>query len=264
MTSSFPTPSNEAERLQALHRLKILDGGLPAGMDRICSVAQDLFQVPVVLMVFLDESLAWIKKGPQLGLSETPRNLSFCNYTIMHDEVFVVSDAKADRRFAEHPYVTADPPLRFYAGAPFITEPGIRIGSICLVDHVPRDFTPRQMNLLANLARLAVDELWLHHLQQAGLAAADVRPQLASSLNFRVEPTMTAAQVRAGRGMLNWSVRELAEAAGVAPMTVKRLEAKDGALGVSDESAKAVRMALEQAGVEFVFEPRGHPGVRPR
>lgn len=264
MTLPFPTPSNEAERLQALRRLKILDGGLPAGMDRICCVAQDLFQVPFVLMVFLDESLAWIKKGSQPGLSEAPRSLSFCNYTIMHDEVFVVNDARADRRFTEHPYVMADPPLRFYAGAPFITEPGIRIGSICLVDHVPRDFTPKQMNLLASLARLAVDELWLHHLQQAGLAAPEPHAQRASGLDFRIEPTMTAAQVRAGRGMVNWSVRELAEMAGIAPMTVKRLEAKDGALGVSDESAKAVRAALEQAGVEFVFEPGTHPGVRPR
>jgi GAF domain-containing protein len=264
MILPFPTPSNEAERLQALHRLKILDGGLPAGMDRICSVARDLFQVPVVLMVFLDESLAWIKKGPQPGLSEAPRNLSFCNYTIMHDEVFVVNDAKADRRFTNHPYVTADPPLRFYAGAPFITEPGVRIGSVCLVDHVPRDFTPRQMNLLASLARLAVDELWLHHLQQAGLAAAEAPARRASGLDFRIEPIMTAAQVRAGRGMVNWSVRELAEAAGVAPITVKRLEAKDDVLGVSADSAKAVRTALEQSGVEFVFEPGIRPGVRPR
>ncbi len=264
MTLPFPTPSNEAERLQALHRLKILEGGLPAGMDRICSVAQDLFQVPVVLMVFLDESLAWIKKGPQPELVEAPRNLSFCNYTIMHDEVFVVNDAKADRRFTNHPYVTADPPLRFYAGAPFITEPGVRIGSICLVDHVPRDFTPKQMNLLTNLARLAVDELWLHHLQQAGLAAAETHDRRASGLDFGIEPTMTAAQVRAGRGMVNWSVRELAEAAGIAPITVKRLEAKDEALGVSADSAKAVRAALEQSGVEFVFEPGSKPGVRPR
>jgi GAF domain-containing protein len=233
-------------------------------MDRICSVAQNLFQVPVVLMVFLDESLAWIKNGPQPGLSEAPRNLSFCNYTIMHDEVFVVNDAKADRRFIEHPYVTADPPLRFYAGAPFVTEPGIRIGSICLVDHVPRDFTPRQMNLLSSLARLAVDELWLHHLDQAGLAVAEAHARRASGLDFCIEPTMTAAQVRAGRGMVNWSVRELAEAAGVAPMTVKRLEARDDTLSVSDESARAVRVALEQAGVEFVFEPGANPGVRPR
>jgi GAF domain-containing protein len=264
MTLPFPIPANEAERLQALRRLKLPDGGLPAGLDRICSVALDLFQVPVVLMVFLDDSLAWVKRGPQAELDVAPRDLSFCNYTIMHDEVFVVNDAKADRRFTNHPYVTADPPLRFYAGAPFVTEPGIRIGSICLVDHVPRDFTPRQMSLLTNLARLTVDELWLHHLQQTGLAAAEARSPRLSGLDFRLEPTMTAAQVRAARGMVNWSVRELAEAAGVAPITVKRLEARDDTLGVRDESAKAVQAALERAGVEFVFEPGTSPGVRPR
>ncbi len=264
MTLTFPVPSIEDQRLQALRRLKILDGGLPSGMDRICSVAKDLFQVPVVLMVFLDESLAWIKKGPGPDLSEAPRNLSFCNHTIMHDEVFVVNDARADRRFTDHPYVTADPPLRFYAGAPFVTEPGIRIGSICLVDHVPRDFTPRQMKLLANLARLAVDELWLHHLQRADLTGLEARFLKVSGLDFSIEPIMTAAQVRAGRGMLNWSVRQLAEAAGVAPMTVKRLESRDDLLAVSDESARAVQGALEEAGVEFVFEPGTNPGVRPR
>lgn len=164
MTLPFPVPANEAERLQALHRLQILDGGLPTGMDRICTVAQDLFQVPVVLMVFLDESLAWIKSGPGPSLSEAPRNLSFCNYTVMHDEVFVVTDAKADRRFSDHPYVTADPPLRFYAGAPLVTEPGIRIGSICLVDHVPRDFTPRQMGSVATICfRVSANPPWLRN-----------------------------------------------------------------------------------------------------
>ena len=80
MTLHYPIPANEAERLDALHRLRILDGQLPSGMDRICSIAQDLFQVPVVLMVFLNESLAWFKKGPQPDLSEAPKNVSFCNY----------------------------------------------------------------------------------------------------------------------------------------------------------------------------------------
>lgn len=264
MTFHYAAPPNEAERLQVLRRLQIIDGGLPPGLDRICSVAQHLFQVPVVLMVFLDEQAAWIKNGSQPGLAEAPRNLSFCNYTIMHDEVFVVNDAKADRRFADHPYVTASPPLRFYAGAPFITEPGIRIGSICLVDHVPRDFTPRQMKLLGNLAQLSVDELWLHHLQQTGLADVETVRLQNRNLDFRIEPTTTAAQIRAGRGMVNWSVRELAEAAGVAPITVKRLESTDDGMGVSIESAAAIRVALEHAGVEFVFEPNANPGVRPR
>ncbi|MFC4174445.1 GAF domain-containing protein [Microvirga sp. GCM10011540] len=263
---TFPMPPNEVERLQALHRLNILDGRLPSGLDRICSIAQSLFHVPVVLMVFLDEEVAWIKSGSNSELSKEPRALSFCNHTVMHDEVFVVPDTFADRRFAEHPYVKADPPLRFYAGAPFTTEPGVRIGSICLVDHVPRDFTPRQMNLLSSLARVAVDELWLHHLERSGLApATEVLPLARKvSLDFQLEPSITSRQVRAGRGLLNWSVRELAEAAKVSPMTVKRIEASSDVLVVRDESAKAVRRALEEGGVEFVFSPDAEPGVRPR
>lgn len=263
---TFPMPPNEVERLQALRRLKILDGGLPAGLDRVCAAAQGLFQVPVVLMVFLDEDVAWIKNGTKPGLVEAPRHLSFCNYTVMHDEVFVVPDTHRDSRFVSHPYVTADPPLRFYAGAPFVTEPGIRIGSICLVDHVPRDFTPRQMALLSNLARITVDELWLRHVEQTGSAPSSqtLPPMRFPLLDFQFEHSMTSQQVRAARGLVNWSVRELAEAAGVSPMTVKRIETSDGALSVRDRSAKAVRAALEQAGVEFVFVAGYEPGVRPR
>jgi hypothetical protein len=217
-------------------------------------------------MVFLDEDVAWIKNGTEPGLVEAPRNLSFCNYTVMQDEVFVVPDTHADRRFVTHPYVTADSPLRFYAGAPFLTEPGIRIGSICVVDHVPRDFTPRQMGLLSSLARVAVDELWLHQLEKAGRTPeTDPLPPITHPwLDFRYEPPITGRQVRAARGLINWSVRELSEAASVSPMTVKRIEASDGMLPVRDQSARAVRAALEQAGVEFIFSAGAEPGVRPR
>jgi hypothetical protein len=120
------------------------------------------------------------------------------------------------------------------------------------------------MKLLVNLARLAVDELWLHHLQQTGLTDTEAIRPMGVNLDFQIEPTLTAAQIRAGRGMVNWSVRELAEAAGVAPITVKRLEAKPADLGANNVSAEAVRGALERAGVEFVFEADANPGVRPR
>lgn len=263
---TFPMPPNEVERLQALRRLNILDGALPSGLDRICTAAQGLFQVATALMVFLDEDVAWIKKGNEPGLIEAPRKLSFCNYTIMHDEVFVVPDTHADSRFIAHPYVTGEPPLRFYAGAPFVTEPGIRIGSICVVDHVPRDFTPRQMGLLSNLARITVDELWLHHVEKTGLAPSSqpLPPVRSPLLDFNIEPSITSRQVRAARGLINWSVRELAEAAGVSPMTIKRIEGSEGVLSVRDRSAKAVRVALERAGVEFIFAAGNEPGVRPR
>jgi hypothetical protein len=265
LTMNFPIPPNEVERLQALRRLEILDGALPPGLDRICSVAQNLFRVPVVLMVFLDEDIAWIKHGAAPGLSEAPRNLSFCNHTIMHDEVFVVPDAHMDGRFVDHPHVKADPPLRFYAGAPFTVETGVRIGSICIVDHVPRDFTPKEMSLLSGLARIAVDELWLRYIERTGMVPmTGMLPPQRPCLDFQHEPAITGKQVRAGRGLLNWSVRQLAEAAGVSPMTVKRIEGSDDVLAVRDRSANAVRRALEEAGVVFVFDVGAQPGVRPR
>ena len=114
-TKTVSMPLNEVERLRALHH--ILDGALPPGLDRICSVAWGLFRVPIVRMVFLGEDGAWIKNASKPRLSESPRKLSFCNYTVMHDEVFVVPDTPTDRRFVTHPYVTANQLLRFYEGS---------------------------------------------------------------------------------------------------------------------------------------------------
>ncbi|MCB8822228.1 GAF domain-containing protein [Microvirga rosea] len=268
MKLPFPIGPNEEERLHVLHRLKVLNGHLPAGLDRICSVAEDLFRVPAVFIVFLDEDRAWVKDRQQPAFWQAPREISFCNYTILHDEVFVVPDARADTRFAEHPLVSADPSLLFYAGAPITVELGVRIGSLCIIDYNPRDFTPREMGWLSSLARLVVDELWLFHLEQTGMAGSvDGIPALPPNVahaDFAVAPAVTGAQIRAGRGMVKWSVRELAEAAGIAPMTVKRLEAQEDALNLRSQSARAVQEALEGAGVEFIFQPGARPGVRPR
>jgi transcriptional regulator with XRE-family HTH domain len=103
-------------------------------------------------------------------------------------------------------------------------------------------------------------------VEQTGLAPSSqsLPPVRSPLLDFQFEPSMTSHQARAARGLVNWSVRELAEAAGVSPMTVKRIEASDGVLSVRDRSAKAVRVALERAGVEFVFTAGTEPGVRPR
>ena len=122
------------------------------------------------------------------------------------------------------------------------------------------------MRLLSSLARITEHEIWLHHVERTGLAQSRHQqpPVRSPLLDFQLEPSITSQQVRAARGLVNWSVRELAETAGVSPMTIKRIEASDGALSVRDRSAKAVRVALEQAGVEFFFSAGSEPGVRPR
>ncbi|WP_262297883.1 GAF domain-containing protein [Microvirga sesbaniae] len=222
-------------------------------LERICRVAQKLLEIPIVLVTLVDAERVRFKAGLGLGdLAEPPREHAFCAYTILHDVAFVVPDAKVDRQFASYPYVDGGPQIRFYAGAPLITEPGIRLGSLCVLDTKPRQFTPDHTAMLRGLSRLVVDEIWLHHLEQSGRVDRDLAslPHEQPELAFMLDRPLTGAQVRAARALLNWSVRELAEASGVSPMTVKRIEAQGGDT-VRRESLKAVEQALDRAGIGF-------------
>jgi GAF domain-containing protein len=246
-------PSNETERLAALERLSILDAPASPFLERICRIAQQIFNVPISAVTFLDAEQQWLKAIIGVDdLKTTPREHSFCQYTIMHDEVFVIPDAQADRTFADNPFVAGEPHLRFYAGAPLTIEPGIRLGSLCVIDTKPREFQPDHASILAGLGRLVVDELWLHHLERIGLAQTSLTPapRRNAPLGFDLAAPLTDAQIRAGRALLNWSVRELAEASGVSSTTIKRIEA-NGSDTVRKANVDAIRHALEEQGIDF-------------
>lgn len=261
---AFPVPPQEAGRLAALREAAILDTPPSPAFDRVCRLVQEALGVPIVLVSLIDQDRQWFKARLGLDVSETPRDLAFCNYTILHDSVFVVPDALADRRFAHNALVTGEPHIRFYAGAPLHVERDLRLGSLCAIDTKPRSFSSAEGELLAGFARLAVDELWVHVLERRGFVdAADAPEPHPGHADFSLRPALTSAQIRAARGLLNWSVRELAEAAGVSPMTVKRLEAGGPDL-VREDSVLRIRRALEAASVEFVFAAGAKPGVRPR
>ncbi|MBJ6125873.1 GAF domain-containing protein [Microvirga splendida] len=256
-------PPNEVERLAALRRLGIIDAPASPSLDRICRVAQQLFNVPIAAVTFLDATQQWLKSTVGIGdLQVTAREHSFCQYTIMHDEVFVVPDAKADRVLATNPYVAGEPGVRFYAGAPLTTEPGIRLGSLCVIDTEPREFQPDQAAVLAGLGRLVVDELWLHHLERVGLAGAnaDSAPAGATPLAFDLTAPLTSEQIRAGRALLNWSVRELADASGISATTIKRIEAQGSDI-VRKASIDAIRRAMEGRGIEFTASADAKVGL---
>jgi DNA-binding Xre family transcriptional regulator len=256
-------PTNEVERLAALHRLSIIDAPASPFLHRICRIAQQVFDVPIVAVTILDATRQWLKAGIGIdGIGTMPREDSFCQYTIMHDEVFVVPDAKADRSFAVNPYVAGEPGVRFYAGVPLTTEPGIRLGSLCVIDTRPREVDPQQTAILAGLGRLVVDELWLHQLERSGLAqtAADPLPSRPASLAFDLASPLTSAQIRAGRALLNWSVRELSEASGVSATTIKRIET-NGSDSVRRTNVEAIRRTLEAHGIDFTASPGARVGL---
>jgi PAS domain S-box-containing protein len=156
----------EAERLAALERFDILGTPPEERFDRLARLARHLFDVPVGLVTFIDDDRQWCKAALG-GTFDGPREDAFCNVTIREDRVLVVEDATTHPLFEDNPYVTGDPGIRFYAGAPLVTDDGYRIGSLCAIDFEPRTITERQQEQLRDLAAIVMDELELHRERRA-------------------------------------------------------------------------------------------------
>ncbi|WP_245516569.1 putative bifunctional diguanylate cyclase/phosphodiesterase [Methylobacterium segetis] len=161
----FPVAPGEADRVQALHALKILDTAPEAHFDAICRTAAALFGAPVALVSLVSEDRQWFKARCGLGIDGTARDVAFCSYAILSQEAFVVEDATRDPRFRESPLVT-EHGVRFYAGAPLILGPGLHVGSFCVMDVVPRTFRPEETRQLQDLAAVVVAQLRLHRAEQ--------------------------------------------------------------------------------------------------
>lgn len=161
-----PLPSDECERLRVLRATGLLDSEPDEMFERITRIACASLGVPIALVSLVDEGRQWFKARCGLEVRETSRDISFCAYAILGDEPFVVTDASADPRFAANPLVTGTPGIRFYAGIPISTE-GRRIGTLCVIDTVPRVPTFEELDVLGQLARAVED---LVALREAALA----------------------------------------------------------------------------------------------
>lgn len=153
---SFPIPTNENKRLEALHRYNLLDTAPEQSFDDFTRLAAYICSTPIALVTLLDAERQWFKAKIGLELSETPREQAFCSHTILSDQLMVVNDAVADDRFSENPLVTGDPHIRFYAGAPLVDGEGFGLGSLCVIDRKPRQLTDEQLRALEALGRQLV------------------------------------------------------------------------------------------------------------
>ncbi|SEK86690.1 GAF domain-containing protein [Roseateles sp. YR242] len=153
-----PIPDNEAERMQALRALLILDTPPEERFDRIVQFAAEEFAVPIALLTMVDTNRQWFKARFGLAVCETGRDASFCSHAIHAPEVMVISDATLDPRFAGNPMVLGPPYIRFYAGAPLEVQPGVRVGTLCLIDRRRRTLDDTDLAILKTLRDLAVSE----------------------------------------------------------------------------------------------------------
>lgn len=167
-----PLPPDEAERLAALQQTSVLDTPFESVYDDLTHLAATLCEVPIALISLVDESRQWFKSSIGLRASETPREQAFCAHAILSpDDLMEVPDASQDPRFAGNPLVTGSPHIRFYAGSPILSEEGLPLGTLCVIDRQPRQLTPMQQASLRALARVTSELLRLrrqalHHIGQ--------------------------------------------------------------------------------------------------
>jgi diguanylate cyclase (GGDEF)-like protein len=176
-----PTPSDETRRLEALRRLKLLDTPPEERFDRVTRLAKQVFSTPIALVSLVDADRQWFKSAQGLDAPETPRNISFCGHAILDDKIMIVNDASEDQRFCDNPLVCDDPNIRFYAGYPLSAPDGSRVGTLCVIDRVPREITAEQAQLLRELGRMVEEEL-----VSADLATSDPVTSLSNRNGFLV------------------------------------------------------------------------------
>ena len=246
----FSSGAEESARLSALRSYRVLDTGREARFDDLTCLTANICETPVSLVSLVDMNQLFFKSAHGIDVRELPYPDFFCGHAIRQREVFVVPDATEDPRFAKHPLVVDSPRVRFYAGAPLVTPQDYALGTLCVIDFVPRQLQAKQLETLRILARQVMCQLELNlQAMRDPLTGLYNRRQLEESLHREI---LRARRVGGSVGVMAIDVDHF-----------KRVndtlghEAGDIALrGIAEELASCVReedIACRAGGEEFVI-----------
>lgn len=154
-----PLPANEEDRLHALENLCLLYTPAEEGYDRITRMACRLFNVPISLISLIHRETQWFKSRQGVDISETPRSTSFCSHALLGEGVFVINNAKDGKQLIANQLGTFDPDIQFYAGCPVRGPRGFKVGVLCIIDRLPREFSAADQQNLRDIAYWVESEL---------------------------------------------------------------------------------------------------------
>jgi GAF domain-containing protein len=177
-----PIPATEKKRLKILWQYEVLDTVPEVVFDDLTELAARICEAPIALITLVDEKRQWFKSKVGISVNETSRDISFCGHAIGQSELFIVPDATRDKRFWHNPLVTTDPKIRFYAGAPLITPDGHALGTLCVIDKVPRELSIDQKQALRVLARHVMTQLELRRHAQELARTREHRDEIEEEL----------------------------------------------------------------------------------
>jgi GAF domain-containing protein len=150
-------PPDEAMRLAALRRVRLLDSPSSPAYDRVTRMAANTLAVPIVLVSLIDERRQWFMSRVGLDITETSRDISFCAHVVEARETLYVRDTHLDSRFVHNPLVKGDPHIRSYVGVPIFSNTGFAFGALCVMDRKPRDFNRQALDILGDYAAIIQD-----------------------------------------------------------------------------------------------------------
>ena len=232
-----PKPVDECARLMAVRADPTTVGTADAWSDSIVGIAATLTGCPIALVSIVDEERQWFRGCRGLPVRETTRDVSFCAYAVYSRKMLVVEDARKDERFADNALVTGPPGIRGYAGVPVYGAGGQPLGTLCVIDTVPRKFSAEQLTSLSALAGMVSERLQLEARARAaerGWARQRDEASELSSDKSRLESDV------ARREALEESLREQAAARAAA-----------------DRLSKHKQAALEAAGIVAITDAKG-------
>ena len=180
-------PANETQRLHALREIHLMDTPAEERFDRITRIAKRIFGMPIAYIALVDTNRQWFKSAIGLPVSQTTRDISFCGHTVLKNDTLIIPDTLKDSRFADNPQVTGEPRIRFYAGQPLKGPGGFPVGTLCVGDRVPHDFSESDLVMLRDLGAMVEREL--------NLAEAI---ELQSQLRLAKEAAESANQAKSG------------------------------------------------------------------
>ncbi len=187
-----PLPANESARLSALESYDILDTEREQAYDDFTTLAAAICGTPIAVISLIDKDRQWFKSQVGLDSRETPRDLAFCAHAIVSNETLIVDDASMDGRFHDNPLVTGNPNIRFYAGAPLVTGDGHGLGTLCVIDRVPRTLTDSQRHALEALSRQLMTHLELRRAMIQLRQAEDAKARFVANVSHELRTPLTS------------------------------------------------------------------------
>ena len=187
-----PVPADEAARLAALESYDILDTEREQAYDDFTALAAQICGTPIALISLIDKDRQWFKSDFGLGTPETPRDQAFCAHAIVDNRTLIVPDASVDARFQDNPLVTGRPDIRFYAGAPLVTGDGHGLGTLCVIDRVPRALTASQIKALEALSRQLMTHLELRRAMMTLRGAEEAKKKFVANVSHELRTPLTS------------------------------------------------------------------------